>query len=168
MIKSMTGFGGDTVNTERGQLSIAIRVVNSRYFDLKVRGINLGPELDLETSSMLREFLKRGNIQLIIESNSSDNSEKLLKLNKRRYEAIESMLQAIQMEYGRHIELSDIITFKDLFVEIDKHDPQKDQFIPCLIKALKQVDAMRKTEGKKIHKIAEDAPPETRRCCCSK
>lgn len=48
MIKSMTGYGRSTVNNGNGQISVTVRAVNSRYFDLKIRGFDLDPALDLD------------------------------------------------------------------------------------------------------------------------
>ena len=90
----MTGFGRSTNKNGSGQLSITIRAVNSRYFDLKIRGVDLDPELDLEIRTRARKILKRGNIQIVMELDLRDKSEGLLQLNKSRYEAIESLLQS--------------------------------------------------------------------------
>ena len=147
----MTGFGRSTNKNGSGQLSITIRAVNSRYFDLKIRGVDLDPELDLEIRTRARKILKRGNIQIVMELDLSDKSEGLLQLNKSRYEAIESLLQSIQMEYGRHIELSNIVTLKDLFLENDQNNLQQKQVISCLNEALKQV-----SEGTKIRETMEE------------
>ena len=152
----MTGFGRSTNKNGSGQLSITIRAVNSRYFDLKIRGVDLDPELDLEIRTRARKILKRGNIQIVMEVDLRDKSEGLLKLNKSRYEDIESLLQSIQMEYGRHIELSNIVTLKDLFLENDQSNLQQKQVISCLNEALKQVDGMRVSEGTKIRETMEE------------
>ena len=152
----MTGFGRSTNKNGSGQLSITIRAVNSRYFDLKIRGVDLDPELDLEIRTRARKILKRGNIQIVMELDLRDKSEGLLQLNKGRYEAIESLLQSIQMEYGRHIELSNIVTLKDLFLENDQSNLQQKQVISCLNEALKQVDGMRVSEGTKIRETMEE------------
>ena len=41
MIKSLTGFGNIDINDESTQLNIIIRSVNSRFLDIKFRGIEL-------------------------------------------------------------------------------------------------------------------------------
>jgi uncharacterized protein YicC (UPF0701 family) len=46
MISSMTGFGRAVTDTDAGQLSASIRSVNSRYLDVKIRGLNLEPEVE--------------------------------------------------------------------------------------------------------------------------
>ncbi len=156
MIKSMTGYGRSTVNNGNGQISVTVRAVNSRYFDLKIRGFDLDPALDLDIRNRTQEILKRGSIQLIFEMNHDNGTEGLLQLNKSRYEAIESLLQTIQVEYGRHIELSEIVSLRDLFSENDQDKIQPKNILKGLNDALGQADEMRSTEGKTIQKSMED------------
>jgi len=156
MIKSMTGYGRSTVKNGSGQISVSIRAVNSRYFDLKIRGFDLDPALDLDVRNRTKDVLKRGSIQLIFEMDHDGGTEGLLRLNKSRYEAIESLLQTIQMEYGRHIALGEIVSLKDLFSENDQDKIQPKNILKSLNDALKQTDEMRSTEGKTIQKSMED------------
>ena len=156
MIKSMTGYGRSAVKNGSGQISVTVRAVNSRYFDLKIRGFDLDPALDLDIRNRTQEILKRGSIQLVFEMNHNNGTEGLLQLNKSRYEAIESLLQTIQVEYGRHIELSEIVSLKDLFSENDQDEIQPKNILKGLNDALGQADEMRSTEGKIIQKSMED------------
>ena len=156
MIKSMTGYGRSAVKNGSGQISVTVRAVNSRYFDLKIRGFDLDPALDLDIRNRTQEILKRGSIQLVFEINHNSGTEGLLQLNKSRFEAIESLLQTIQMEYGRHIELSQIVSLKDLFSENDQDKIQPKNILKGLNDALGQADEMRLTEGKIIQKSMED------------
>ena len=156
MIKSMTGYGRSAVKNGSGQISVTVRAVNSRYFDLKIRGFDLDPALDLDIRNRTQEILKRGSIQLIFEMNQDNGTEGLLQLNKSRYEAIESLLQTIQVEYGRHIELSQMVSLKDLFSENDQDKIQPKNILKGLNDALGQADEMRSTEGKIIQKSMED------------
>ena len=156
MIKSMTGYGRSTVNNGSGQILVTVRAVNSRYFDLKIRGFDLDPALDLDIRNRTQEILKRGSIQLVFEMNHNNGTEGLLQLNKSRYEAIESLLQTIQVEYGRHIELSEIVSLRDLFSENDQDKIQPKNILKGLNDALGQADEMRSTEGKIIQKSMED------------
>ena len=156
MIRSMTGYGRSAVKNGSGQISVTVRAVNSRYFDLKIRGFDLDPALDLDIRNRTQEILKRGSIQLVFEINHNSGTEGLLQFNKSRYEAIESLLQTIQMEYGRHIELSQIVSLKDLFSENDQDKIQPKNILKGLNDALGQADEMRSTEGKIIQKSMED------------
>ena len=155
MIRSMTGYGRSAVKNGSGQISVTVRAVNSRYFDLKIRGFDLDPALDLDIRNRTQEILKRGSIQLVFEINHNSGTEGLLQFNKSRFEAIESLLQTIQMEYGRHIELSQIVSLKDLFSENDQDKIQSKNILKGLNDALGQADEMRSTEGKIIQKSME-------------
>ena len=156
MIRSMTGYGRSAVKNGSGQISVTVRAVNSRYFDLKIRGFDLDPALDLDIRNRTQDILKRGSIQFVFEMNHNSGTEGLLQFNKSRFEAIESLLQTIQVEYGRHIELSQIVSLKDLFSENDQDKIQSKNILKGLNDALGQADEMRLTEGKIIQKSMED------------
>ncbi len=55
MILSMTGFGHSVIDTESGQLSATIRSVNSRYLDIKIRGLHIEPKVEQNIRQLISE-----------------------------------------------------------------------------------------------------------------
>ena len=60
MIKSMTGFGVGTISAGSDKYNIEIRSVNSRFLDIKFKGIQL--DLPVEESKPYRGFLNNNNV----------------------------------------------------------------------------------------------------------
>ncbi|MCK4904387.1 MAG: hypothetical protein KAS35_06810, partial [Candidatus Marinimicrobia bacterium] len=116
MIKSLTGFGSVELNNESYQISIIIRTINSRFLDIKFRGIDLNPKLEIEIRKEIQKFLLRGNVQIQIYNKNATKNNNQIKFNRVRYEQIESLIHTIQNEYGRRLELSDLISLNDLTV----------------------------------------------------
>ena len=58
MILSMTGFGHAVIDTEVGQISVSVRSVNSRYLDIKIRGLNLDPTVERDIRQLISSLLK--------------------------------------------------------------------------------------------------------------
>lgn len=147
----MTGYGRSTAVKKSTQVTLRIRSVNSRFLDLKVRGIELDPELDMKIRETVTHKLKRGSIHLHIDAGNSSNNESLV-FNRSRFETIEKSLLHIQKEYGRHIDMSDIISLKDIFTENNAGTMDTSIVLTALDKALKQTQEMRVKEGEKLQK----------------
>ena len=73
MIKSMTGFGRASIGRGQNKIDAEIRSVNSRFLEIKVRGINLEPSVEHEIKSIIEQTLQRGNIQVRLESKKSQD-----------------------------------------------------------------------------------------------
>ena len=56
MILSMTGFGHAVIDTEVGQISVSVRSVNSRYLDIKIRGLNLDPTVERDIRQLISKI----------------------------------------------------------------------------------------------------------------
>lgn len=150
MIKSLTGFGSVELNDGSNQINIIIRTVNSRFLDIKFRGIDLHPKLEMEIRKEIQKSLLRGNVQIqIFNKNSTKNNTKI-KFNSERFEQIENLIYTIQKKYGRRLELSELITFKDLIVETESIAMTDSILQTGISDAIKQVDKMRKEEGASI------------------
>ncbi len=174
MIKSLTGFGSVELNDESYQLNIIIRTINSRFLDIKFRGIDLNPKLEMEIRKEIQKSLSRGNVQVQIYNRIDAKNNNGIKFNRERYEQIESLINTIQKEYGRRLELSDLISLNDLTAESESIEIADSILLNSIRNAVKQVDSMRKVEGvaigtdiknriglilksiKKIKKLSED------------
>jgi uncharacterized protein (TIGR00255 family) len=150
MIKSLTGFGSVELNNESYQISIIIRTINSRFLDIKFRGIDLNPKLEMEIRKEIQKSLLRGNVQIQIYNKNTTKNNNQIKFNRVRYEQIESLIHTIQNEYGRRLELSDLISLNDLTVGSESIEITDSILLKGISNAVKQVDSMRKEEGAAI------------------
>ncbi len=150
MIKSLTGFGSVELNGEAYQINIIIRTVNSRFLDIKYRGIDLNPKLEMEIRKEIQKSLVRGNVQIQIYNRNGTKNNNEIVLNHQRYKQIENLIRTIQKEYGRRLELSDLISLNDLTVGFESIEVTDSILFKGVHDALKQVDSMRKEEGMAI------------------
>ncbi len=150
MIKSLTGFGSAELNDEAYQINIIIRTVNSRFLDIKIRGIDLNPKLEMEIRKEIQKSLLRGNVQIQIYNRNGTNNNNGIKFNRERYEQIESLIRTIQKEYGRRLELSELISINDLTEGPNSIEIPDSILLKGILNAIKQVDNMRKEEGAAI------------------
>ena len=150
MIKSLTGFGNVEINNESNQINIIIRTVNSRFLDIKIRGIDLNPKLEMNIRKDIQKYLQRGNVQIQINPRNSTKKSKDLKFNRERYEQIEGIIHTIQKDYGRNLQLTDIISFSDLTAGSESVEINDSILLEGVSDAIKQVNDMRNEEGKLI------------------
>ena len=151
MIKSMTGFGRSSVGRGQNKIDAEIRSVNSRFLEIKIRGINLEPSVEHEIKSIIEETLYRGNVQVRLESKKSQDEQRL-NFNKERFELIQDILKNIHVLYGQRLSLSDIISTNDLLKINEEVNINNNSIINSVKKALDQLCEMRKQEGEQIYK----------------
>ncbi len=154
MIKSMTGFGLGKAGRAEDEVTVTVRTVNSRYLDLKIRGIEQVPELEVKIRNRVSEVLQRGSIQINIDfPNGLDGGTMVF--NRKRFEAIQDILLMIQREYSCHIEIGNIFSANDLFITKTVETVNAKNVMKALNKALSQTEEMRVAEGAKIQKDLE-------------
>ena len=152
MILSMTGFGRALTDTDAGLLSATIRSVNSRYLDVKIRGLNLEPEVEKSIRDLMVKRLIRGTVQISFELNNNSASSKSLTFNKDRFEALDNILKTIAKTYGRELNMGDLIHASDLIADGRNELLDPDKIINVTKEALIHVLDMREAEGEQIQK----------------
>jgi len=152
MISSMTGFGRAVIDTDVGQLSASIRSVNSRYLDVKIRGLNFEPEVEKSIRDLMTKSLIRGTVQITFELNNNSASSKSLTFNKDRFEALDNILKTIAKTYGRELNMGDLIHPSDLIADGRSELLDPDKIINVTKEALIHVLDMREAEGEQIQK----------------
>ena len=150
MILSMTGFGRALTDTDAGLLSATIRSVNSRYLDVKIRGLNFEPEVEKSIRDLMTKSLIRGTVQITFELNNNSASGNSLTFNKDRFESLDNILKTIAKTYGRELNMGDLIHASDLIADGRNELLNPDKIINVTKEALIQVLDMREAEGEQI------------------
>ena len=150
MIKSMTGFGRASYGRSKNKIDVEIRTVNSRYLEIKFRGVLLEPNVEQEIKKIIEKSVQRGNVHVRIELSKNFNSQKI-NFNKERFETIQEILKNIHVLYGQRLNLSDIISTQDLLKSDEEENLNKNSIIKAVKDALDQLTQMREQEGKQIY-----------------
>ena len=152
MILSMTGFGHSVIDTEVGQLSASVRSVNSRYLDIKIRGLNIDPKVEREIKQLISNNLIRGSVQIIFEIGKNSSSNNSFSFNKDRFEAIDETLKLISQNYSYTINPGNFLRASDLLLDNRLDNLNSDDIIKITNEAISQLNEMRELEGDIIHK----------------
>ena len=149
MIQSMTGYGRGTAGKGANKVLALIKAVNGRFLDIKVRGLDLDPGDEKKIRDLISEKLTRGTIHVNLELEGGGKKQSL-SFNKERFEAIEAILLNIQKDYGRHLDMGDIVSATDLFTHVDAESLGSKQLAKAVLKACDEVSQMRRAEGEKL------------------
>ena len=155
MIRSMTGFGNAVAEFGSKTISVDIRSLNSKFFDLTLRVPSAYKEKDMEMRTMLGRELERGKVEVYISIDSSEPQRKSL-INKdivRQYHAeLLSLNQELNIRTDDY--LSTILRLPDaLNMEEENFDEEEwKQISDTLQLALKAFNEFRNKEGKFMEK----------------
>ena len=145
----MTGFGRGSAGRGVSRIDVEIRTLNSRFFELKLRGFSLEPAIEKKVRNLAESSLERGNVQIRIELKTARDSPKV-SFNKTRFEMIKEILKKIHVEYGQRLNLSDIISTHDLLIVDESETLNSNTVVKAVELALNQVMQMRIKEGNQI------------------
>ncbi len=145
----MTGFGRGSAGRGPNKIDVEIRSVNSRFLEMKFRGVALDPATEQKIRALLEKSIQRGNAQVRVELNISQDNQKL-SFNKDRFEIIQDVIKKIHVSYGQRMSLSDIISTHDLLKADEPDSINQSVIIKAVEHALNQLNEMREKEGKQI------------------
>ena len=145
----MTGFGRGSAGHGPNKIDVEIRSVNSRFLEMKFRGVALDPATEQKIRALLEKSIQRGNAQVRVELNISQDNQKL-SFNKDRFEIIQDVIKKIHVSYGQRMSLSDIISTHDLLKAEEPDSINQSVIIKAVEHALNQLNEMREKEGKQI------------------
>ena len=62
MIRSMTGFGRSSAGRGKKRIDIEMSSVNSRFLEIKFRGIPLDSQIEQEIRRIIEKLIQRGKL----------------------------------------------------------------------------------------------------------
>ncbi len=155
MIESMTGFGAANLLTDKWQIKCELRTLNSKFLDLSYKLPKEVSRLELEVKNQLTNLLKRGKVVMTIEiSNQDGNSDALLEIDEKLFEAYYEKLKSMAVKVGT--ETSDLFRIALQSPDVMKNkEPEEDNelgelFFNVLKEAANKCIDFRKQEGKAL------------------
>jgi len=157
MIHSMTGFGKATARSKCGIVTVEIRTLNHKFFELSAKMPNgLGQHED-KLKTIIHKKVKRGKVYLNIELNGQKGGASKVAINNsvaRGYKAELARLKK-QLKLQGAISLDQIIGLPGVIVsEVPK--AASDKYMPALVEALNRalvrMEADRRREGGALRK----------------
>ena len=146
----MTGFGRGFAGRGKNRIDIEIRTVNSRYLEIKLRGLPLDSQVEQEIRKIIEKDVQRGSVYVRVESKSNQDSP-TISFNRERYDSLQGILKDIYVSYGQRLNLSDVITTNDILKIEENQSIDRALVLKATSNAIEQLNEMRKTEGEIIY-----------------
>jgi len=155
MVSSMTGFGSAQVENEMGIFNIEIRSINNRYLDFSFRLSNVLSFLENDIRKTMKNFFKRGRIEVIIRWTRKGRALPDVEINAPLMEKIYKQVTELQERIGAPgaVSFGDLLSNPALYIEnqalLDEKKLGKD-LIKGIKKAIKAAIRSRKKEGERL------------------
>ena len=155
MVSSMTGFGRAEVNKNGITVSTEVRSVNSRYLDLTLRLPRNFSQREKEMKDIVRTFLNRGNLNIIVKVEHDSNDVVPLKVNKAVAKSYYKLLNEIRktVKLPEKVKLEHLLTFSDVLETVDEEETDETEWElvqESVRQALGSLNAMRFQEGSEL------------------
>ena len=155
MISSMTGFGRAEVNKNGITVRTEVRSVNSRYLDLTLRLPRNFSQREKEMKDIVRTFLNRGNLNIIVKVEHDTNDVVPLKVNAAAAKSYFKLLNEIRksVKLREQVKLEHLLTFSDVLEPVDEEQTDESEWElvqESVRQALQDLNAMRAQEGREL------------------
>lgn len=155
MIKSMTGFGRGTSESEASSFIVEIKTVNHRYFELNARMPRTLISLEDGIRKYVNDKIKRGKVDIFITQNQGDNEDMSVVVNESLAENYVEALHNLRDKYDLRDDIS--ATTLARFPEVLKLEQKEEDLektwkilLPAVEEAVHNLVSMRQQEGEKL------------------
>ena len=154
MIRSMTGYGKQSLSIDGREYQIEIRSVNHRYLDINIKMPKTLSYLEDTIKKEISEKIKRGKIDVFITFENNSQEGKNIKINKELAKLYINQLKELAQEekISSNIEVIEIAKFPDILtIKVDEEDEKiKQEIIQTTQEATNKIIEMKNIEGEKI------------------
>ena len=152
MIKSMTGFGSAKGLSEKAEIAVEVKSVNSRYLDCSVKLPRAYISFEEQLKAAVGRHITRGKVDVYITFDLSKSSDIEIKVNMPLAQAYVSALRELGQAHdlSDQIRTVDITRFPDV-LQVEKVEMDSERLCAdvCAVleNALLEFDKMREREG---------------------
>lgn len=154
VIKSMTGYGKGQNVTEEREVTVEVRSVNNRYFDVNIKSPRYLMFAEDKIKKLLSEFITRGKIDVYISVNSKEDSGKKVVLDRQLAESYTTAFKELCSQLDITYDLCATRFLNSDIVKIE-HEEQTEEEIwqylePVLRESFSNHTKMRQQEGNRL------------------
>lgn len=153
-MKSMTGFGRASLESNGKNYIIEIKTVNNKYSDITVKSPKRLSFMEDKIRKQIANRITRGKVEVLVSFFDFSNKSKNVVLNKEIAKEYIKQLREIADEnnLSENISVVEIAKLPDILNSIDSDNDEEiaSEALQCLNMALDSLIEMRKTEGENI------------------
>ncbi len=156
MILSMTGYGAGVSSSSNYQVSVELKSLNSKYFDMMIKMPSAYSKYEIKLRNYLSDKLLRGKIAATINVEVLSETKRVLNINHALAKSYLQELQLLRQNLGMNaeIDLQFLLSLPEVIpTEITSEDPEEWELIQASMeKACKELIENRKEEGVALDK----------------
>ena len=99
MIYSMTGYGASSSGVGKNKINAELKALNGKFFELKIRGLDISFNLSKTIKDYLFKTLNRGSVHLYLES-SKISAQDNVNLNSAKFELLNDIVEQVNKKYN--------------------------------------------------------------------
>jgi len=156
MILSMTGYGAGISSSSNYQVTVELKSLNSKYFDIMIKMPSAYYKYEIKLRNYLAEKLSRGKISASVSVEVLSETKRVLNIN---HALAKSYLQELQLlrqklDLDTQIDLPFLLSLPEVIpTEITAEDPEEWELIQASFeKACRELLNNRKEEGEALNK----------------
>lgn len=176
MVSSMTGFGRAEVLEDERRIVVEMKSVNNRYLDINIRMPKLFNAFDTEIRGILKQYMKRGKVDVYINYENLRESDVNIRYNKGVAGTYMKLFGEISETFRipNDVTAVKLATLPDVF-KMEETEPEEDEIRAILMRAVhsacEQFASARRREGaflqkdlvEKLERIDDDVAFITKR-----
>lgn len=157
MVRSMTGYGQASQNTEHGCFHVEIKSVNHRYQETVIRMPREWSKLEDGLKKLVQRYVLRGRVEISITLEQDEVSGVQVHINwplaEQYYEAAQQLANKFGLDDAFHVH--ELMALPNV-MELVGTTPDSEQWLSqhvhaCTEEALQQLVAMRCAEGEQLY-----------------
>jgi uncharacterized protein (TIGR00255 family) len=156
MIRSMTGYGSASLETEALRAAITVRSVNHRFLDVTLHLPRRLQPLEAEVKERVGAAVARGRVEVSVQAGLPEAAGETIVASRPLVTSLVRTLRDMQSEYGLEggVSVSDLVRYPGALERIEGPaeipDAVRVALSDLLSRALEGLDAMRRTEGARL------------------
>ena len=154
MIRSMTGYGKQSLNVEKREYQVEIKSVNHRYLDINIKLPKSISYLEDTIKKEISAKIKRGKIDVFITFENNSQEGRNIDINKELAQLYIKKLRELAEDekISSNIEVMEIAKLPDILtIKMDEEDEKiKQEMIQVTKQAAEKIIDMKIVEGYKI------------------
>ena len=151
MIYSMTGYGASSSGIGKNKINAELKALNGKFFELKIRGLDISFNLSKTIKDYLFKTLNRGSVYLYLES-SKISAQDNVSLNSAKFELLNDIVDQVNKKYKKSLNLNHLLRINDFISISPEHNISDEIILNVVKKSCKNLIRMRKIEGKSLKK----------------
>ena len=151
MIYSMTGYGASSSGNGKNKINAELKALNGKFFELKIRGLDINFNLSKTIKDYLFKNLNRGSVYLHLESSKISLKDNV-SLNSVKFELLNDIVEQINKKYKKSLNLNHLLRINDFISISSEHDISDEIILNVVKKSCKNLIKMRKIEGESLKK----------------